>query len=311
MVFVETRVGELKPEAYRKAFPDEPEREMDMRVVDTEGRTFFVIKGGDDFADPTWEKDIMDHAKPGQAHLDHRAADYALMEEAADELAKAESAPEFAPHVFHLKSVSGFVPARNDIVKAHLTELNDIKRPEIMLKNTATPYSGADDYNYMYADTTSKSIFLGVANHSATTGRNFGWKTTGTAVLDETWINCNHGTCSNNMSFRHSAESGWIAGYKSLGSFFSRETSTTTGGVWGSCGTGYNWNTPPGHDCNDDSAYQMWQVRYASPGSSTTYGAGGDRWRFHVIDSSGNWFACDCSYTGRCNDWSVPKKPHY
>ncbi|MGZ3455428.1 MAG: hypothetical protein ACXVEF_37835 [Polyangiales bacterium] len=311
-IYIETRVGAPKPEAYRQAFPDEPANEMDMRVVDSDGRSFIIIKGGDTFVDPTWEADIVKNRKPSKAHLAHRDADFSLAEKAAGELVKAHGAPDFAPHVYHFTQLNAYLPARNPMLMERVQELNTKLRPEVTLTKTDVTqgYNANNNYNWWYGDLYSKSLYI-IANHSATAARNYGWNdATGTSVLDEQIINCNHGTCAGSMSYRASNNTGWIAGYRDLGSSgYSGEAITVNTGVWGSCRTGYNWNTPPGHDCNDDSAYQLWQIRNQSPGGGawdTTGNGSSFQWRG---DANGHWFACDCSQTGKCNDWSVPSVP--
>ena len=59
VVYIETRVGSLKPEVYRNDAPDEPANEMDMRVVDQNNYTFYAVRGGDNYADPSWSADIV------------------------------------------------------------------------------------------------------------------------------------------------------------------------------------------------------------------------------------------------------------
>src|SRR5689334_6709633 len=58
VVYLEERLGAMKPQVYRDSAPDEPANEIDMRFVDETGKTFFVQRGGDQFVDPTWNDDI-------------------------------------------------------------------------------------------------------------------------------------------------------------------------------------------------------------------------------------------------------------
>src|SRR5689334_24833467 len=58
VVYIETRVGTLKPEFYRMVYEGDSTHEMDMRWVDEQGRTFLVQRGGDNFVDPSWETEI-------------------------------------------------------------------------------------------------------------------------------------------------------------------------------------------------------------------------------------------------------------
>ena len=57
-IFFSSRVGALKAEGYRAAWPDDPPNEMDARYVDENGDTFILRIGGDRFIDPTWQKDV-------------------------------------------------------------------------------------------------------------------------------------------------------------------------------------------------------------------------------------------------------------
>src|SRR3569833_3174076 len=59
-VYLEQRVGAMKPQAYREEAPEEPANEIDMRFVDENGITFFVQRGGDGYVDPTWAQEVDD-----------------------------------------------------------------------------------------------------------------------------------------------------------------------------------------------------------------------------------------------------------
>src|SRR5438067_629360 len=59
VVYVQTRIGALKPDVYRQMDPNEPAYETDMRFVDGKGNTFYAQRGGDSFADASWEKDVI------------------------------------------------------------------------------------------------------------------------------------------------------------------------------------------------------------------------------------------------------------
>ena len=58
MVYLQTRVGPLKPQVYRDQFPDQPLYEMDTRLVDENGHTFTLVVGGDKVIDSTWGSDM-------------------------------------------------------------------------------------------------------------------------------------------------------------------------------------------------------------------------------------------------------------
>ena len=104
VVYIETRVGALKPEVYRQNAPDDPMNEMDMRIVDQNGYTFLVVRGGDKLIDPTWDAEI---AKTDAAeHLvpkSERDLDWKVAQEGA--LAVAAALPAgFQDHAFHLRT---------------------------------------------------------------------------------------------------------------------------------------------------------------------------------------------------------------
>ncbi|MGZ3451484.1 MAG: hypothetical protein ACXVEF_17880 [Polyangiales bacterium] len=95
---------------------------------------------------------------------------------------------------------------------------------------------------------------------------------------------------------------------------WSKETSTSnsgyTAGLASGCQTNYNWNTPPGHLCNDDSSFEMWNVFDAANYHGASNSRGGNV-SFCTQGAGGSWNACSCG--GACNncsgDWSYPGSP--
>ena len=83
VLYFETRVGQLKPEIYRMDTPNEPQYEMDMRFVDAENHTIYAVRGGDNFADPTWAADIVASRHLPPAAYANRALDFQLAKEAS------------------------------------------------------------------------------------------------------------------------------------------------------------------------------------------------------------------------------------
>jgi hypothetical protein len=105
VLYIESRVGQLKPEVYRTDSPNEPKFEMDYRFVDQDNHTFMAQRGGDSFADPTWDAEIT-----ASRHLSHeayasRASDMRLATEAATALAAALP-PGFEDHAFHFAAIA-------------------------------------------------------------------------------------------------------------------------------------------------------------------------------------------------------------
>src|SRR5208283_2184887 len=58
VVYIESRVGNLKPEVYRSEGRNEPDYEMDLRIVDHNNFTVFAQRGGDNFAESSWNADL-------------------------------------------------------------------------------------------------------------------------------------------------------------------------------------------------------------------------------------------------------------
>ncbi len=102
VVYVETRVGSLKPEVYRNDSPEAPANEMDIRIVDHNDYTFYAMRGGDNFADPSWAADIARSYAP-TAPDTNRTLDMAIARQAATELIQTAPA-SFKDHVFHLSA---------------------------------------------------------------------------------------------------------------------------------------------------------------------------------------------------------------
>jgi hypothetical protein len=126
---------------------------------------------------------------------------------------------------------------------------------------------------------------------------------------------CNHGSCPgwSNTTYRCSSNSGdwkqWIS--------LTGENSTDSG-VWGGgCRTNYSWNSGGwDHLCNDDTAYELWQIKHGFAGDGNAYNEWGNgysfMWNGQGTGGDGSWvnYACNCSANNGCNnDWSRPLCP--
>ena len=56
VIYIETRMGALKPEVFRLTAPDQPANEIDLRFIDQNGISFFVQRG---------EKGALEPSPPG------------------------------------------------------------------------------------------------------------------------------------------------------------------------------------------------------------------------------------------------------
>jgi hypothetical protein len=305
VVYLETRVGPMKPQVYRENFPNEPQNEMDTRIVDDVGRTFTLVIGGDSIIDPTWSTDIRAGAAlaaPTKAESDMY---YALAQHAGQAFAAAQ--PQFADHVFHLSNATAKLPSEDaDLAARANTQLKASIEAGVITKFDSITNQ------YLEGD-------LCVGHHSTV----WGWQgnydfTTSSWSWVANVVACNHGPCANSssLSYQESSYSGgssnWVPSALSLTSLWSDEptSSNTTYTSGHGCQSGYNWDTPPGHECNDDSSYELWQI-HDSP-TNRGYGntSNGNGTSF-CAKSGGNGNACNCSSS--CNscsgDWSYPPAP--
>lgn len=290
VVFFESRVGALKPEVYRSQFPGEPAHEMDARFVDAHGGTFILQIGGDQLVDPTWAADM----KANVTHPADRDLDFQLARSAAGAIG-AHLGGAFADHQFHALNLTRTLPSERPELQLRAQTIRENMPREVA-------YNSSCYWNWWEGDLYSKTIYL-IAKHSS----NIGWNYSNcTSSWDEEVVSCNHGSCATDSSMSYQCYSnpsqGWVPNYQDVASL-TYEFTTSTSNTTGACGTGYNWDTPPGHDCNDDSAYFLNQIKASS--QSTAYGGS---MSFSWTDSSGNWFACNPSGSSP-NDWSQPACP--
>ena len=301
VVYIQTRVGAPKPDVYRQAWPDDPPNEMDMRVVDSDGHTFYSQRGGDTYVDPTWEDDI---AESLGAKIDfaRRDADFKLAKVAAKALVAQ------APAAFHddTFAVARFAeqaaPSEDPRMIARAAKISQGQLPE-------QAYSNFNYGNYswletdLYSGDTGCFAWICVAKHSATMMWDCEWNPETSAC---SWVSaqnaCNHGRCAgeSGMGYNCYSSGGWF-----LNATINGETRHNSTGVSGGCQTPYNWNSG-GYDhlCNDDAAFELWQAKNGSQGNGT-YGTGGDGLHFQWYGSSTkghSHFACNCGSFGNCDN---------
>jgi hypothetical protein len=131
----------------------------------------------------------------------------------------------------------------------------------------------------------SKCVALCAGHHSAVSN----WQQqNGTNYFQIVENYCNHGTCAGSMGWECDHYSQWNYNPSTTGETYSG-TNASTGG----CTTGYDWwggyNT---HLCNDDSAYELMQIK-----EGTTNTSWGGNYSF-------NWGNYSC-YVGR-GKWASP-----
>jgi hypothetical protein len=313
-VFLETKVGPLKPQVYRDQFPNEPAYEMDSRVVDQDGRTFTLVIGGDSLIDKSWGVDMAAGEKLPPNPAARQDALFQLARTAGQAVAGLNRA-DISDHVFHLVNATKTVPSEN----VALMNRANVAMASSLAAGVQRPLDSIG-YHYLEGDLYGKSIFGGIAHHSNVWGWDGNYDfTTSTWSWTNNIVACNHGDCSNsgNMSYQNessfSGGSGhWVPAANTLAAIYSEEPSQSNSVVTSGhgCQSGYNWDTPPGHECNDDSAYELWQIH----DSPTNYGYGGSskgNGSNFCATSGSNGNACSCSSS--CNscsgDWGYPPNP--
>jgi len=307
VVYLETRVGALKPDIYKQTWPDDPAHEMDMRFVDQEGRTFFVVRGGDTFADPSWSQDILAAEKAApKVDLALRNQDFQTAVEAA-KAAKLMLPQSFKDHIFHLQNFAlAPLPSQQANVIQSLKTLKGVDP-------AAAPMTD-EDYFWWGWEQGATSITLwsgsccgGFGMHSATE----------LVGYQSAWF-CNHGRCPYDSGM---GNYGTTTHYPGGGSI-SGETNANNLATGGGCNTSYDWDTfsqsgcgfwyctgsKNTHLCNDDAEYEILEVYYGT--YSTPYG---DINSFAFPDRSNNGnhrYMCNCNGSGDsggCNgDWNTP-----
>jgi len=329
VVYVETRVGALKPDVYRQAYPNDPAHEMDLRFVDQNGYTFYVQRGGDFYADPSWEKDVeIARAQAVKVSPADRALDFQLAQEAAKAAGTALPA-SFGDHIHHLVNFAHQpLPSQDLQLAAH--ESTIAKTPAPTDKAYSLPYPSFNYSGYSWLETDRYQgevacVFWTCAYHSATIMWDCEWNAASNSCSWNLAINaCNHGRCFNEggMSYQCYSNGGWYANATISGETGSDQNGGGAGETNGGCATGYNWDTPPGHECDDDAAYELWQAK-ANTGTTQAWDGTlgqainvastpqGDANNFNWVDSNGHNYACNCSASsnGCDGDWQGPACP--
>ena len=331
VVYVETRVGPQKPDVYRQSWPDDPPNEMDMRFVDQNGYTFYVMRGGDSLVDPTWAAEMTKTAAANRlvASAD-RNLDWQIAQQGAKAVAAALPAT-FKDHVFHLTAFGEQLPPAEDpVMQAKAERIMSTPLPTGQTPKDQVAYgnfSYASNYSWLetdkYSGSTGCALWVCAASHSATNMWDAEWN--GSSY---TWVLAvvanNHGRAPSQLHYDCYSNGGWFnPGTTVSGSTAGSNTGNSDG--QGGCQTAYSWDSG-GYDhlCNDDAAYELWQAKTGSMATGQGYnGAGlgnGDQIGFQwygsshcdgsFCGSSPSWFACNCSsFNGCSGDWNTPNCP--
>ncbi len=307
VIYAETRTGALKPEIYRADdAPGAPAYEMDLRFVDQNNVTFFAMRGGDSFVDPTWTQEIGATAHARVTDTAGRALDFALAQKAAAALGTALPA-SFKDHAFHALAYSKQpLPSEDTHLQGAAAQI--AKAPPPL---TATGEQAYGSYNSggwsvfwtgKYSGSTGCAAWVCAARHSATDIWSCDWNGQSCSWVRRIVAN-NHGRgpFDSGMGFDCSSQGGWQ--YNGI-------NGSTAGGATGSwdgaggCQTGYSWSSSNNaHLCNDDAAYELWEAKYG-PQNNVSFATG-------YVASSGGWGTSPTNFS--CNypngDWNTPACP--
>ena len=283
VVYLETRVGALKPSIYRESDPLEPAHEMDMMLVDKNGIPFFVQRGGDTYVDPTWDAKIRLAKGTLAAADEHRDRDFALAKKLGQQFG--QIAPkDLTAHTFHIDAMGQRpTPAENPEMIARAEKIVATPLPQV----SDEPYWSGGGWWYAWPDVHKKCVALCAGTHSAVA--NWQWRDGGSSwSLVEVY--CNHGTCATSMGVQCSRDFGWKYNPAHTG-----ESSGGTGNSGAGCTTRYDWwGGSNSHLCNDDTAYEMVQIKEGTVNTSLG-GQSSFRWGdFSCYVGKGKWSSPGC-----------------
>jgi hypothetical protein len=331
VVYMETRVGPLKPQLYRDEFPNSPPNEMDTRIVDDNGFTFVLVVGGDKVIDTTWGPDMLagEAARPTDAATTDM---YFKLARDAGAAFAAQATPELAHHSYHLTNATSYVPSEHPEDTARITA----KLQESIAKGIVVAHDNIVPH-FLEGVDKNECIFACAGYHTTVAGMDGSYDYTTSTWPSQSYIYaCNHGDCANSSNVSadgvyaysgYTSKGGWYNSPYALSTIWSEEPSGSASGytVGQGCQTNYNWDTPPGHECNDDSAFENWQINDSLSESGrngvTTQGTGSTfNWNDGQCKGVGCGFldlgccpasySCTCgTYSGCHGDWGSPPAP--
>jgi hypothetical protein len=231
------------------ADPEEPTYQVDARVLDAEGREFFMQMGGDTFLDASWQM------KPLEGFDEAvRVRDIARMHDALDDL-RALAVPD---SLVELKKAAIQIGRSVDRLEEKPNAPVTVEAEEGPALGTKT-VSISNSYAYKW-DYVIRQQYSGWFNwdHSAVQLR--GWSSGGSVV--GYYNSCNHGACSNYSSMATKCVmSGWRYDNGTRRRYFYSEPSGSTGTRYGGCSTPWGV-TGATHFCNGDSILQRNAIYY-------------------------------------------------
>lgn len=244
------------------ANPELPTHDVDVRVLDAEGRPILLQMAGHSFLDTTWA------TVPSVEGFDERGRlmDFALMRHAVADFRA-------------LELPLGLEELRRTGIQIGLAATGEPAKPELVgtrpSERGVIAWGPSSVVKWDFVVRKKPFGCCGVGNHSAVELR--GWSASSSIVYRA--YSCNHGTCASDTSVMstHCVMPGFRTDDGTHSRYFYSD----------GCTTGYNVTSVWGHNCNDDSELQGRAIWHDSPQSTS----GGS------CNSAGphNW-APGCSY---------------
>ncbi len=283
VVYLETRIGALKPAIYRESDPNDTANEVDMMITDKNGIPFYVQRGGDTYVDPTWDQKVA-IAKGTKATADmDRNRDFALAQKLGQQFSQVAD-KTLAVSTYHIAMMGQQPTPQQD--PGLVAAFAKITTTPIPTSGEQAKWSGGGWW-YPLGRLYSKCLALCIGHHSAVSN----WQQqNGTNYFQIVENYCNHGTCAGAMGWECDHYSTWIYNPWTTGEW---ETNTSISGS--GCTTPYDWwggsNT---HLCNDDSAYELMQIKEGT--GNTSYGGQGNfNWGNYSCNvGRGKWASPGC-----------------
>ena len=224
------------------ANPDLPTSDVDVRVLDADGRPFVLQMSGDRFLDPTWQAPTVE----GFDELD-RLRDFAMLNQAIPAFRTLALPPELDQ-------------LRLTGVQLGLAATGELAKPEQRGTETERGVIAWGPSSVVKWDfVIRKKPFgcCGVGDHSAVELR--GWSAS-TSIVYRAY-SCNHGTCASDTSVMstHCVMPGFRTDDGTHSRYFYSD----------GCTTSYNVTSVWGHNCNDDSELQGRAIWYDSSQSTS------------------------------------------
>jgi hypothetical protein len=234
VIYFEAERGEENPRPAMNEL-DLPRFSVDARFMDAAGKTFILSGGGGEVARPDWDPEA-DDSDP-----EERTKDLALVVKFADEL-----------------TLLGAMPGLDYELEKLAQLAEELRGMDLVVKPSGdVPYACTPGYEHDMTIRYKAAFDLPIGNHSAVRLDSWYLNTFCTWVYQGYQESCNDGTCATALSMADLCY--WNSPIRSTKwPAFQVYTAYENG----SCSSFYNpWSTLGGHNCNDDTYFQGYNIR--------------------------------------------------